>query len=1078
MSATTSTSSTTTTSSTAATATGGPNPAALFSSDAYAPSSSSAYSAYGKKEGMQACSNTTSSLPNVLNSSRGGTSASGAMNATGSGVVGSEEQGAEVGGGGGRAVPTTAPRVGRKRWATRSSRALSPSLRFVVSNGCASGAGTLREELMKTAESLKPMFDAARTTGTEQGAVPGTANFGGGLLSTGMTANRTGGNFDNGYKNMAGDMARTGDLRKNAGSSTIDCGEVTQFLGEAVKNLGEDIQLEPSVIYPALENTSRANGMESAIADGSAMFIAPLKMETLGELGSCDSKPCDANSSNLFSVHNVSSVSLKEHPSGIPVPSAEKSTAAKPIVANKMKNSTLKNPTQMPKIGIKPKPVTSAAHSSKARPTTKPIQVTNRRNHLVPTSSTGSLPFGKSRIAGLRQSSTTGSKPPAKSTTKPSTSTTGTTAAVSKRKTTPYHNKLYQPPGKKARVEVQLKKPVSEAKKPIVEQAKKPAPKLSRPPNTEATPLSRQPTAEVTLKEKIRTLEKSLVERDDRLRVNKEHAGTLESKLRDHMALLESKLAALTADLDSARSSLKEKDVELRAAAKSKRELEEKYDRQTLVLGEKEQAIESLNTALQHLKEQYAEQAKHHSEELETLTTAHQSEMTHTIEQHNQEIECIKQQQKRELEACSARYTAEIEERHKLHTEKTLQWERTRRSMHNRIQDLEGNIRVVCRIRKVQENEIPIQFSIPAGNEELQVLKPLQNLKGETRLEPVNFKFDYVLAPTTSQEIVFQNVASDFIQSVLDGYNCCLFAYGQTGSGKTYTMEGPPEVFIRSKTDLPSSIWLQRGIIPRAMDQIFGCIATLSPYGWDFHLYVSIAEIYMDKVRDLTKRVVPPQTPEHKTLKPDIASVEVSSPEQVFELLRAAYQNRAQAPTAVNAHSSRSHCIFQLKIVANNAVSHESYESTLNLIDLAGCERLDESEVVGKQKEEAATINASLSHLITVISAIKNNAKYVPFADCMLTRYLKNFLTGTAKVLMIVAVSPTQKDLHHTLNALQFASQVQKAHVGPQKSKPVLNSSGSENSANSPTLSTSNTQSARNLATLKPGTVKPKGGRT
>lgn len=26
------------------------------------------------------------------------------------------------------------------------------------------------------------------------------------------------------------------------------------------------------------------------------------------------------------------------------------------------------------------------------------------------------------------------------------------------------------------------------------------------------------------------------------------------------------------------------------------------------------------------------------------------------------------------------------------------------------------------------------------------------------------------------------------IQSVLDGFNVCIFAYGQTGSGKTYTM--------------------------------------------------------------------------------------------------------------------------------------------------------------------------------------------------------------------------------------------------------------------------------------------------
>ena len=32
--------------------------------------------------------------------------------------------------------------------------------------------------------------------------------------------------------------------------------------------------------------------------------------------------------------------------------------------------------------------------------------------------------------------------------------------------------------------------------------------------------------------------------------------------------------------------------------------------------------------------------------------------------------------------------------------------------------------------------------------------------------------------------------ASDIVNSVLNGFNCCIMAYGQTGSGKTYTMEG------------------------------------------------------------------------------------------------------------------------------------------------------------------------------------------------------------------------------------------------------------------------------------------------
>jgi RNA polymerase sigma factor (sigma-70 family) len=46
------------------------------------------------------------------------------------------------------------------------------------------------------------------------------------------------------------------------------------------------------------------------------------------------------------------------------------------------------------------------------------------------------------------------------------------------------------------------------------------------------------------------------------------------------------------------------------------------------------------------------------------------------------------------------------------------------------------------------------------------------------------FEFDRVFSPKSTQEDVFEPVAP-LVQSVLDGFNVCIFAYGQTGSGKS-----------------------------------------------------------------------------------------------------------------------------------------------------------------------------------------------------------------------------------------------------------------------------------------------------
>ena len=67
------------------------------------------------------------------------------------------------------------------------------------------------------------------------------------------------------------------------------------------------------------------------------------------------------------------------------------------------------------------------------------------------------------------------------------------------------------------------------------------------------------------------------------------------------------------------------------------------------------------------------------------------------------------------------------------------------------------------------------------------------------------------------------------------------------------------------------------------------------------------------------------------------------SPEQVIGLLRKATESRAVGKTQSNERSSRSHSVFTLRLTGSNPLTEEKCDGVLNLIDLAGSERLSQS---------------------------------------------------------------------------------------------------------------------------------------
>ncbi len=384
---------------------------------------------------------------------------------------------------------------------------------------------------------------------------------------------------------------------------------------------------------------------------------------------------------------------------------------------------------------------------------------------------------------------------------------------------------------------------------------------------------------------------------------------------------------------------------------------------------------------------------------------------------------------------------ATIEERDRLVAdlqEKLLNNEQQRRALHNRVQELQGNIRVNVRIRPFLPNDGAV-----ARQSSIDILPDGESLtiQGKHVGEAHAFKFDKVFAPSTGQDTVFDEV-SEFVQSALDGYHVCLFSYGQTGSGKTHTMQG-------------SGYGAMRGIIPRAVEQILSQAGMMKSQRWTFTVKTSFLEIYNEELRDLLvmvnsdgstmqrdTRTAPKlaikRNLEGKSYVEGINMVDIDVENktngiaQLESVMAAASRARSVATTKMNAQSSRSHSVFMLHLCGCNEESGTTVQGALNLCDLAGSERLDRSGAASNAQrlKETQAINKSLSCLGDVFTHLANGSKHVPFRNSKLTYLLQDCLSGDGKALMFVNLSPTLESSNESLCSLRFAQRVNQVELG------------------------------------------------
>ncbi|RNF25310.1 putative OSM3-like kinesin [Trypanosoma cruzi] len=291
------------------------------------------------------------------------------------------------------------------------------------------------------------------------------------------------------------------------------------------------------------------------------------------------------------------------------------------------------------------------------------------------------------------------------------------------------------------------------------------------------------------------------------------------------------------------------------------------------------------------------------------------------------------------------------------------------------------------------------------------------------------FAFDAVYNNTYTQRDIFLQEVQPLVEAVLQGYNATVFAYGQSGSGKTHTMTG--------KLSDPQ-MW---GMMPQVVNYLFNEVRKLSTTTKSFKIKVSYVELYNGKSRDLlaSKQV-------NLEIKQNMAKnfyvkgaemPEVTSFDEAIRWFNAGTDRRQTASTELNDTSSRSHSLFTLQVEQFDFEQDPSspivLTSKINVVDLAGSEKLSKTNATGETAKEGCNINLSLSALATVIDTIVKGGKHIPYRGSPLTMLLKDSLGGNAKTVMFANIGPSEKNISETISTLRFALRAKQIENKPIK---------------------------------------------
>uniref|UniRef100_A0A671MUP9 Kinesin-like protein n=1 Tax=Sinocyclocheilus anshuiensis TaxID=1608454 RepID=A0A671MUP9_9TELE len=338
---------------------------------------------------------------------------------------------------------------------------------------------------------------------------------------------------------------------------------------------------------------------------------------------------------------------------------------------------------------------------------------------------------------------------------------------------------------------------------------------------------------------------------------------------------------------------------------------------------------------------------------------------------------------------------------------------------------------VCVRTRPLNKKELTMKdldvITIPS-KDVVMVHEPKQKVDLTRYLENQTFRFDYAFDDTSTNEMVyrsvpFQSVTLDVTSddrriAILNKYKewhwffiHLIFTMGGDFSGKNQDCS--------------------KGIYALAARDVFLMLKKPNYKKLDLQVYATFFEIYSGKVFDLLNRKTKLRVLEDGKQQVQVVGLqerEVKCTEDVLKLIEMGNSCRTSGQTSANAHSSRSHAVFQI-ILRRRVKMHGKF----SLIDLAGNERgADTSSADRQTRLEGAEINKSLLALKECIRALGRNKPHTPFRASKLTQVLRDsFIGENSRTCMIATISPGMASCENTLNTLRYANRVKELNIDP-----------------------------------------------